>query len=47
MELTQARLSGARIEVGYRTTVLRAFGVTPYAALQAQDFHTPAYNEPT
>ena len=25
--------------------VLPTFGVTPYAALQAQDFHTPAYSE--
>ena len=25
--------------------VLPAFGVTPYAAVQAQDFHTPAYSE--
>ena len=36
---------GARLEGGYRYAVLPAFGVTPYAALQAQDFHTPAYNE--
>ena len=25
--------------------VLPSFGVTPYAGLQAQDFHTPAYSE--
>jgi uncharacterized protein with beta-barrel porin domain len=36
---------GARLEGGYRTTVLPGLGVTPYAALQAQDFHTPAYSE--
>ena len=36
---------GARLEGGYRYAVLPAFGVTPYAALQAQDFHTPAYSE--
>jgi outer membrane autotransporter protein len=36
---------GARAEAGYRTAVLPAFGVTPYAALQAQAFHTPAYSE--
>ena len=36
---------GDRIEGGYRYFVLPAFGVTPYGALQAQDFHTPAYSE--
>ena len=36
---------GARLEGGYRTMVLPALGVTPYAALQAQDFYTPAYSE--
>ena len=36
---------GGRIEGGYRYFVLPALGVTPYGALQAQDFHTPAYNE--
>lgn len=36
---------GARIEGGYRYAVLPAFGVTPYGAVQFQDFHTPAYSE--
>jgi autotransporter-associated beta strand protein len=36
---------GGRIEGGYRYFVLPALGVTPYGALQAQDFHTPAYSE--
>jgi autotransporter-associated beta strand protein len=36
---------GARVEGGYRTAVLPGFGVTPYAALQVQALHTPAYNE--
>jgi autotransporter-associated beta strand protein len=36
---------GARLESGYRVGVLPTFGVTPYGALQFQDFHTPAYSE--
>jgi outer membrane autotransporter protein len=36
---------GARLEAGYRFGVLRPLGVIPYAALQAQDFHTPSYSE--
>jgi len=36
---------GARIEGGYRFAVQPAFGVTPYAAVQAQSFHTPDYSE--
>jgi Autotransporter beta-domain len=36
---------GARLESGYRYAVLPAFAVTPYGAVQFQDFHTPAYNE--
>jgi uncharacterized protein with beta-barrel porin domain len=36
---------GARLEGGYRYAVLPTIGVTPYAALQAQDFHTPRYSE--
>ena len=36
---------GGRIEGGYRYFVFPALGVTPYGALQAQDFHTPAYSE--
>jgi uncharacterized protein with beta-barrel porin domain len=35
----------ARVEAGYRYAVLLLAGVTPYAALQAQDFRTPAYSE--
>jgi autotransporter-associated beta strand protein len=39
-----AQSYGGRLEGGYRFTM--AFGgVTPYAALQAQSFHTPAYAE--
>jgi uncharacterized protein with beta-barrel porin domain len=44
-----AQSYGARIETGYRyavnNVVLPGFGITPYAALQAQDFHTPSYSE--
>ena len=36
---------GGRLESGYRYAVLPAFAVTPYAAVQAQAFHTPAYSE--
>jgi uncharacterized protein with beta-barrel porin domain len=36
---------GARLEGGYRYAALPTLGVTPYAALQAQDFHTPSYSE--
>ena len=36
---------GGRLEGGYRFGVLPTLGVTPYAALQVQDFHTPAYGE--
>ena len=36
---------GARLEAGYRYALLPALGVTPYGALQAQDFDTPAYSE--
>jgi YVTN family beta-propeller protein/autotransporter-associated beta strand protein len=36
---------GARLEAGYRYAVLPAFAVTPYGAVQFQDFHTPAYSE--
>jgi uncharacterized protein with beta-barrel porin domain len=38
----------ARLEGGYRYVVSldhHAIGVTPYAALQTQDFHTPTYSE--
>ena len=40
-----ARAMARALEGGYRYAVLPAFGVTPYGALQAQDFHTPAYSE--
>jgi len=40
-----AQSYGARVEGGYRFAVLPTLGVTPYAALQAQDFHTPGYSE--
>jgi outer membrane autotransporter protein len=36
---------GARIEGGYRYAVLPTLGVTPYGAVQFQEFHTPAYSE--
>lgn len=41
---------GGRIEAGYRFAIPGAlassrFGLTPYAALQAQSFHTPSYSE--
>ena len=36
---------GARVEGDYRLGVLPTLGVTPYAALQAQAFHTPSYSE--
>jgi uncharacterized protein with beta-barrel porin domain len=36
---------GARLEGGYRFAVAPAAGVTPYAAIQAQDFHTPSFSE--
>jgi autotransporter-associated beta strand protein len=37
--------SGARAEGGYRFAVLPTLGVTPYGAVQFQDFYTPAYSE--
>jgi outer membrane autotransporter protein len=36
---------GGRLEGGYRWLVLPVVGITPYAAVQAQSFHTPGYNE--
>ena len=36
---------GARFEAGYRYAVLPTLGVTPYGAMQLQDFHTPSYSE--
>ena len=40
-----AQSYGGRVEGGYRYAVLPTLGLTPYAALQAQDFHTPGYSE--
>ncbi len=40
-----AQSYGGRIETGYRCAVLPMIGVTAYAALQAQSFHTPSYSE--
>jgi autotransporter-associated beta strand protein len=39
-----AQSIGARVESGYRVGT-PATGITPYAALQAQSFHTPTYSE--
>jgi uncharacterized protein with beta-barrel porin domain len=51
-DLLQASFTGqsyaARLEGGYRYAVPITgiiVGATPYAALQAQDFHTPSYSE--
>jgi len=40
-----AQSYGARLEAGYRYAAVLALGVTPYAAVQTQDFHTPSYSE--
>jgi autotransporter-associated beta strand protein len=40
-----AQSYGGRIEGGYRYAVLPTLGVSPYAAVQAQAFHTPSYSE--
>jgi outer membrane autotransporter protein len=40
-----AQSYGVRLEGGYRFAVLPTLGVTPYAALRAQDFHTPGFSE--
>ena len=40
-----AQSYGGRIEGGYRYAVLPTLGVSPYAAVQAQAFHTPNYSE--
>jgi outer membrane autotransporter protein len=39
-----AQSYGGRLEGGYRFAVPYV-GITPYAAIQAQDFHTPSYSE--
>lgn len=36
---------GGRVEAGYRYAVQPMIGIAPYAALQAQGFHTPRYSE--
>ena len=36
---------GARVESGYRIPAWSTVGITPYAALQMQDFSTPSYSE--
>jgi hypothetical protein len=44
----QGQSYSARLEGGYRFAVPvyhGAVGITPYAAIQAQNFHTPAYSE--
>jgi fibronectin-binding autotransporter adhesin len=44
----QGQSYGARLEGGYRYALPvsgSVIGVTPYAALQSQDFHTPSYSE--
>ena len=44
----QGQSYAARLEGGYRFTVpmdRNVVGITPYAAIQAQNFHTPAYSE--
>ena len=44
----QGQNYAGRLEAGYRYTVPAAYnliGLTPYAAIQAQDFHTPGYSE--
>jgi outer membrane autotransporter protein len=40
-----AQSFGARLEGGYRIASALAFGVTPYAAVQAQAFRSPGYSE--
>jgi uncharacterized protein with beta-barrel porin domain len=41
----QGQSYGGRFEAGYRFAVAAASGITPYAAVQAQAFHTPGYSE--
>ena len=41
----QGQSYGGRFETGYRFAMASASGVTPYAAVQAQAFHTPGYSE--
>jgi outer membrane autotransporter protein len=39
-----AQSYGGRLEAGYRFATLYG-AIAPYAAIQAQSFHTPSYNE--
>src|SRR4029077_11581741 len=39
-----AQSFGGRVEGGYRVALYYG-GITPYAAIQAQSFHTPGYTE--
>ena len=41
----QGQSFGGRVEGGYRYPLAPAMGVTPYAAIQAQSFHTPGFSE--
>jgi uncharacterized protein with beta-barrel porin domain len=41
----QGESYGARLETGYRFAVLPSLGVTPYAAVQAQEFATAGFSE--
>ncbi len=40
-----AQSFGGRLESGYRVPAAMAFNITPYAAVQAQSFHSPGYSE--
>jgi outer membrane autotransporter protein len=40
-----AQVYGGRLEGGYRLPMGATTGFTPYAAVQSQRFHTPAYSE--
>lgn len=41
----EAQGFGGRLEGGYRFAATPSVGITPYAAVQAQSFRTPSYNE--
>jgi uncharacterized protein with beta-barrel porin domain len=40
-----AQAYGGRLEAGYRYGAWSGVGVAPYAAVQVEEFHTPAYSE--
>jgi uncharacterized protein with beta-barrel porin domain len=40
-----AQSYGGRVEAGYRYALPATWSVTPYGALQVQNFHTPQYSE--